>query len=133
MFGEAHQKDISSVMTFLWKNDLAHNKWAILAKAYSIIRDAQGKDLSPTEGFLELNAPFVNVPRPGEYLHLMGWVICNDKDASISRENAVNKDILETRHSVHDVVQNSIRSGYVFCKSLSQTQFDLMMVMAGGK
>ena len=133
MFGNAHQKEISGVITFLWQHDANHNMWIILAKAYSIIRDAQGKAMSPIEVFLIINAPFVNVPPPGDYLRAMGWAISDGNEASIIRKGAVDSAFTQTHHSVLDVVQHSIEAGYVIVKSLSQKQFDLMMVLTGGK
>ena len=133
MFGKAHQKEISGVLTFLWKNDPAQNKWAILAKAYSIIRDAQGKLASPVEIFLSINAPFIKVPHPSEYLRAMGWAISGGNDFCIVRQNAIDKSFLETRHSVHDIIQHSIEAGFVLVKGLSQLNFDLMMVRSHGK
>ena len=43
MFTSLPQKEISGFLTFMWKVDPFKAKWSVLAKAYSIIRDHQGK------------------------------------------------------------------------------------------
>ena len=131
MFGKAHQKEISGVICFLWSYEKATNKWIILAKAYSIIRDAQGKAKSPIEVFLAINAPFINVPAPNDYLRAMGWTITAGDNPLMKQGGQVDQAYLATNHTVLDVVQNSVDAGYVMIKDLSKKQFDMMMVAAG--
>ena len=134
MFNNTHQKEISGIVTYLWKNDKAQGKWAILAKAYSIIRDAQGKELSPVEVFLEITVPLVKVPMPSQYLRAMGWEIglAGSQLNLVQEETSIGHEYLETEHSVHSIVKHCIDEGYVVVQNLSQIHFDLMMVTAGG-
>ena len=53
-------------------------KWTILAKAYSIIRDEQGRPSSPLDKFLQITCPYIGLIAPNEYLDSLGWEIVSD-------------------------------------------------------
>lgn len=57
----------------LWDNDPFKAKWAILASAYTKIRDYVGKLSAPLARFLRLACPKIGVISPEEYLQTMGW------------------------------------------------------------
>ena len=108
-------------MTYLWKNDPCQNKWYILAKAYSVIRDMQGKAHSPIQIFLQVNAPFIKVAEPANYIGRLGYVIDTVVDAGgavlshhlFATDMPVEKELLLSNVSVQDVIANSINFGYV--------------------
>jgi hypothetical protein len=58
----------------LWGTDFFKAKWAIVAKAYSIIRDRVGKANAPLASFMALVCPMIGIPSPAEYFDLMGWM-----------------------------------------------------------
>ena len=57
----------------LWQGDHFQAKWTIVAKAYSKVRDYQGKDNANLSKFLELVSPFIGIIAPADYLSIMGW------------------------------------------------------------
>jgi hypothetical protein len=116
MFPDMTQKSKSGIIKFLWQHDLFKAKWAILAKAYSIIRDKHGSDVS-LDTFLNLTVPFIGLIEPPNYLDTMGWQLAMDEN---HQYNVVKKDSLEpdvsntaTNLSVADVVNYCYESGYV--------------------
>lgn len=120
LFTHLQQKDISGFLTFLWQTDPFKAKWSILAKAYSVIRDHEGKEKAPLDGFLSINANFIGIIHPGSYLVMLGWQIAADGDGQIMlrREFEVNVKsldvhLLTTNASVNDVIRNSYRHGYI--------------------
>lgn len=112
------QKVISGFLTHLWQADPTKAKWAILAKAYSEIRDKVGKKRAPLPPFLAINAPFVGVIDPDDYLRIHGWEII-DRDGQTILRRAARPDgaaygvsMLTTNASVDDVIRNSCSNGY---------------------
>lgn len=120
LFTHLQQKDISGFLTFLWQTDPFKAKWSILAKAYSVIRDHEGKEKAPLDGFLLINANFIGIIDPGSYLVMLGWQIAADGDGQIvlRREfevnvNSLDVHLLTTNASVNDVVCNTYLHGYI--------------------
>jgi hypothetical protein len=72
-FAKYQQKNISGFLNKLWAGDFVKAKWAILAKAYSSIRDRVGKENVPLDGFLALTCPVIGILPPEEYFEKMGW------------------------------------------------------------
>ena len=105
----------------------------MLAKAYSIIRDAQGKDLSPLDKFLAINVPFINLVAPDLYLQVLGWSITGFRrdDLSLSRvDTNVDEAILTTTYSVRDIIKNSCDVGYIQRDMMKNIPDDIMMASA---
>lgn len=137
MFPEVQQKERSGYMTFLWKNDPCQNKWYILAKAYSVIRDVQGKANSPVAIFLQINAPFINVAEPASYMGKLGYALDTvvDVDGTVldhrlySTHMPIDQGLLVTNASVQDVIANSVNVGYVKTQALMPTADEPLMSM----
>ena len=118
MFTNIQQKDISTILRHLWQVDPFKAKWAILAKAFSVIRDDKGKKDASLDAFLNISAPFVDIVQPGTYLAVMGYqlTIVNNQ-ATLSQQpnyniNTVDRRLLTTTRSVSDVVDNCYSHGY---------------------
>ncbi|RDA89026.1 hypothetical protein CP532_0633 [Ophiocordyceps camponoti-leonardi (nom. inval.)] len=79
IFPEAQQKTASGFLTTLWHQDPYKNKWALVAKVYSFIRDQVGKDNIPLAQFLSIACPTMKLPEPSVYLDLLGWTVENDE------------------------------------------------------
>ncbi|KNG85230.1 mating-type protein MAT alpha 1, partial [Aspergillus nomiae NRRL 13137] len=109
------EKAKSGILRFLWQNDPFKAKWAILAKAYSIIRDDHDSDVS-LESFLGLNAQFIGIIGPSRYLEVMGWQLDVDdqQQYTIARVKATtaNEADISTNYSVNDIVKHCYTSGY---------------------
>ena len=139
MFSEIQQKERSGYLTFLWKHDPCQNKWYILAKAYSVIRDVQGKANSPLQLFLHINGPFISVAKPDNYLgelkYVLNTVVAADgtmlDHCLYPTDNPIDEKLKFTNVSVQDVIANSINSGYVKTQGLMPiTEQPLTVMMA---
>ncbi|KAJ5819776.1 Mating type protein [Penicillium riverlandense] len=75
LFPGMPQKFKSSAISNLWAKETLKPKWAILAKAYTTIRDDYDVDTPSLPDFIELTAPLIGVPEPAEYLQMSGWKI----------------------------------------------------------
>ena len=131
MFEKLQQKDISGFLTYLWQHDPCKPKWAILAKAYTIIRDSQGKDKTPLDKFLVINAPYINVATPDTYFEQLGWVVIGNEYTIVQRKTlfSINPMLLVTTVSVEDVLRYSYDKGYVSTMDLGQAKGDATMTM----
>lgn len=113
------QKVISAFLTHLWQSDPTKAKWAILAKAYSEIRDKVGKNTAPLPRFLAINAPFVGLVDPHDYLPIHGWELVDRDGQTILRRTASPDrpahgiSMRTTNASVEDVIRNSCYHGYI--------------------
>ena len=104
----------------MWQTDPFKAKWSILAKAYSIVRDREGKENAPLDEFLLLNEDFIGIVEPAAYMDLLGWTIAIDTEGQVvlRREFEVDVKTIDskfrtTNKSVDDVVTNSYHKGYV--------------------
>lgn len=106
-------------MTNLWQSDRCKAKWAILAKAYTLIRDKKGKAKAPLDGFLSLNAPRIGIAHPDEYMYKLGWELAlGPNGGAILRRNPEN-DLTDftagalNNASVQDIITHSYDHGYI--------------------
>ncbi|KAG9254150.1 mating type protein [Emericellopsis atlantica] len=75
MFPEVQQKSISGFLQSLWSQDPYRNRWALVAKVYSFIRDEIGKERIPLSNFLSTCCPIMKIIEPSTYLPMLGWHI----------------------------------------------------------
>ncbi|KAI4272376.1 MAG: hypothetical protein L6R35_006484 [Caloplaca aegaea] len=117
LFEDFEQKIISSYIVFLWERDPCKAKWALAAKAYSIIRDQVGKQQAPLDVFLMLVANFLGIVEPQQYLAVMGWEISVDGIGTISlvKNDAmvIDSNILSTNVSVEDIIAFASQHGFI--------------------
>lgn len=68
-------KKLSGVLATMW--DVEPNKaiWALLAKAWSLIRDQIGKERAPLDVFFKIMCPAMSLPSADTYLELYGWAL----------------------------------------------------------
>ncbi|EEP75609.1 predicted protein [Uncinocarpus reesii 1704] len=115
-FPELSQKVKSGLLRLLWNSDPFKGKWAILAKAYSTIRDKHSDQVN-LETFLTLNGPFIGIVPAAEYLAIMGLQLIQGPDKQFSLVTANNKPTnpygLTTNLSADDVVDYCYQTGYV--------------------
>lgn len=111
---------ISRFLSHLWQADPTKAKWTILAKAYSKLRDKVGKKKAPLPPFLAINAPFIGVVDPDDYLRIHGWELIDRDGQTILRRTARADDgtafgsnMITTNASVEDVIGNSCYHGYI--------------------
>ncbi|GFF83436.1 alpha mating-type protein MAT1-1-1 [Aspergillus lentulus] len=124
IFPDLTQKAKSGILRFLWQNDPFKAKWAILAKAYSIIRDDHGSEVS-LDQFLEITAKFIGLFEPARYLDAMGWQLNFDDQQQYTMAKVKITTIPEadvsTNYSVDDIVKHCYDTGYVSEKPCKHT------------
>ncbi|KAL8721433.1 MAG: hypothetical protein Q9181_007703, partial [Wetmoreana brouardii] len=116
LFDEFQQKVISTYIVFLWESDPFKAKWALVAKAYSVIRNEVGKEHAPLDTFLLLVAEFVGIIEPQNYLALMGWEVSVDAFGTVSLvkndTGGIDSNMLSTNVSVEDIITYAGQQGY---------------------
>ena len=115
IFSSLQQKEISGFLTYMWQADPFKAKWSILAKAYSLIRDSQGKNNAPLDKFLAISVPLIGIIEPERYLQALSWeVAIDDGGQTIMRRqnNSIDQGLLAANISVNDVIKNSYDQGY---------------------
>lgn len=119
------QKDISGIMTSFWHFDGSKDKWAVLAKAYTLIRDLKGKTDAPLNIFLKFNAPRAGILNPDDYITKLGWEIVTGPNGGpqLLRDTANDAvDVaasLASHVSIQDILNNSVQHGYITKHDLS--------------
>lgn len=81
LFPELQQKTASGFLTTLWNKDPYRNKWALIAKVYSFVRDQLGRDKVSLSYFLNASCPVMKITEPSTYLSAFGWSV-GDEDGS---------------------------------------------------
>nr|ABK91356.1 putative mating type 1-1-1 protein [Dothistroma septosporum] len=137
------QKAISKALTILWRADPFEAKWAILAKAYSVLRGCREKKDAPLDTFFVFCAPLIGVIPPEEYLQWMGWQMGPplegdlEKTPQLLRTFTPNLDTFPEKYtmttlSVDDLVNHCYTLGYVVASNdgspNASTQGSLTMV-----
>ena len=131
------QKELSGYLTILWDADPFKSKWSILAKAYSVIRDAQGKKKAPLDGFLDITGPLIGIVPSQDYFSVLGWqmasginneiILVRDRNFDIK---TIDQELLITNLSVQDLVVACRHYGYVIGSEptdFNNTQYTLAM------
>lgn len=75
MFPGIPQKVKSMVISEMWQDDTLKSHWAILAKAYTIIRDHFNVDTPSLSAFVDLCLPLMGFLSRQQYLALSGWSV----------------------------------------------------------
>lgn len=83
IFPETQQKLRSGYLTTLWRADQSKDKWALIARVYSLIRDEVGKSNAPLAPFLAVACPAMNIIPAETYLDTLGWSLVGDKNSEL--------------------------------------------------
>lgn len=111
----------------VWQQEPFKAKWAIIAKAYSVLRDGLGKDNAPLDKFFEISCSFMDIIEPAQYFVTMGWeiIIAEDGEPFMQRnEKPLNPVFYIRGSSVNDVIIHCHIKKYF---TGSRTQFLLPM------
>jgi hypothetical protein len=108
------QKDVSSFLTTIWKNDPFKAKWTIIAKAYSSIRDVVGKQRASLLAFLTLVCPKIGIINAEDYF----WKMKVDgtkvlKQTLFPDLSYFGSDILYTNMTPKDVIHFCAQMCYI--------------------
>lgn len=82
LFPDAHQKTASGFLTTLWNKDPFRNKWALIAKVYSFIRDQVGKNNVSLSDFLCYACSAMAILEPNQYLRTLCWEVRETSDGA---------------------------------------------------
>ncbi|KAF2838980.1 hypothetical protein M501DRAFT_1003507 [Patellaria atrata CBS 101060] len=121
------QMDASAFIRCLWRSDPTKNKWAIIAKAYSEIRDTVGRVNIDLKEFLDLVCPELGLVPADAYLEVFGWVTQeNDGVRTVHRvanfdATSLHPDILYTNKTSTDLVHFCEQKGFFFKPSVAPT------------
>lgn len=99
----------------LWNQDPYRNRWALIAKVYSFIRDEIGKDKIPLSQFLGVCCPLMKTISPSAYLSLLGW-------------HVENKDE-EGKHLVRDGSASNFDMAGIQSEDFPNTEYDLLVAI----
>ena len=105
------------MLRFLWQSDPFKAKWAILAKAYSVVRDNNIGKVT-LESFLALNGEFIGIVPPARYLNAMSLQLIVDGERNYSLAQSQSNSGRDephstTNYSVDDIVNRCYETGYV--------------------
>ncbi|KAG8534243.1 uncharacterized protein KY384_001087 [Bacidia gigantensis] len=111
-FPEHTQKARSGWLTRLWAVD-DQKMWYAIAKSYSMIRDAQGKDLSPLRNFLKIITTLVRLPEPSAYVTGLGYEFDHDdQELKQVASNTLRHCGLRTRVTIQELLDEAFHQGY---------------------
>ena len=91
----------------VWQQEPFKGKWAIIAKAYSVLRDSLGKENAPLDKFFEISCELMSIIKPAQYFDTMGWeiTIAEDGEPFMHRnEKPLNPECYIDVFSVNDVI-----------------------------
>ncbi len=101
-------------MNQLWQKDEFKNKWALVARVWSMIRDAVGKDRAPLHEFLSFACPAMNIVPPISYLSAYNWTIRKrDGEIELFQSSTPVFFDAETCKSETDLLTACIANGYI--------------------
>ncbi|KAJ5738331.1 Mating type protein [Penicillium malachiteum] len=83
LFPGLQQKDKSMLISTIWKNDLFKAQWAVLAKAYTHLRDHFTLQDQTLSTFIQVTKGLFNFPTPERYLVHIGWKVYPGNDGGI--------------------------------------------------
>ncbi|KAF5000883.1 hypothetical protein FGRMN_1492 [Fusarium graminum] len=120
LFPDIQQKTTSGFITQLWGRDPRRNKWALIAKVYSFIRDQIGKSRVNLASFLAVACPMMKIIEPVVYLRTLGWMKNIDDDGNLSLSQNVAmmsanlEALLDHQHPVTeiDLLTDILTAGY---------------------
>ncbi|OQE37180.1 hypothetical protein PENCOP_c010G08044 [Penicillium coprophilum] len=114
MFPGIPQKLKSMAISEMWQDDTLKAHWAVLAKAYTIIRDHFHVDAPSLPVFVELCVPLIGLLTPQQYLALSGWQIQPDGNSLSLRKFCLSTlcTFNPPLVSVDDVVKHCTENNY---------------------
>lgn len=111
------QKHISGYLHQLWAEDCFKNKWVIVAKAYSVIRDSVGKQNAPLDKFFEIVVDKIGLIHADEYFSMMGWMKPDGNEKEMIRQYSVDVSMLPAHLQANGVsVDDLVKYAIEVCK-----------------
>ncbi|KAI9653830.1 MAG: hypothetical protein M1829_001125 [Trizodia sp. TS-e1964] len=120
MLPSLQQREISVLLAQLCKEDPFKNKWHLVARALSFIREIVGRTNSPLDAFLDIVCPYIGILSDQEYTQKLGWTLSVDDIGDLtfvqdpaSIDQTVFNDLGVEHHAVRDLVNLALAAGYV--------------------
>ena len=108
----------SGLITQMWEMEPNKAVWAIMAKAYSNLRDGAGRGRINLEGFLRQVAPYVGVTPANLYLNAMGWELVTPKDGKPFIAATADSEIMARRNTLTTNLSDADITDYCFAMGL---------------
>ncbi|KAL7938281.1 MAT1-1-1 [Trichoderma chlorosporum] len=125
LFPEVQQKTASGFLTLLWNKDPYRNKWALIAKVYSFVRDQLGRDKVSLSYFLNVSCPIMKIIEPAIYLSVFGWSV--EDEAGTPRLFQVDASSIQAVDSDdHPRTENDLLSAIINVGYLPDTSINLL-------
>lgn len=130
MFLNGVQKETSKYLKEMWEVDPFKPKWAVLAYAYTAIRDQVGKAHAPLSRFLDLVCPRIGVLGVDVYATQMNWTFELTDTGYVLRQSsqpdfdAFPTSIISTNMTHRDILLLCGELGYIhdaIARYLAQT------------
>ncbi|KAF4985089.1 hypothetical protein FDECE_16834 [Fusarium decemcellulare] len=122
LFPEYPQKVVSGFLTTLWNKDHDRNKWALIAKVYSFVRDNLGKKAVNLSAFLLVCCPVMKIMAPNEYLAALGWEVktnsegkwvAEQNEAALSQKNMGHLETTDYPTTEVELLSTLVNAGYL--------------------
>ncbi|KAI9740099.1 MAG: hypothetical protein M1818_004850 [Claussenomyces sp. TS43310] len=120
IFTHIQQKEASTYLTILWQEDPFKAKWTVIAKAWSIIRDAVGKPKAPLDKFLRIACPAIGIISAKEYLERRNWSMVPTAEGGLALKqtypqnlNKLRGENVDVMMSEFELMQLAINAGYM--------------------
>ncbi|KAF2643448.1 hypothetical protein P280DRAFT_488475 [Massarina eburnea CBS 473.64] len=120
VFKAVPMKKLSKALSTLWETDPNKPMWSLMAKAWSTMRDAAGKDQAPLDQFLRMVCPHYGIPSPEIYLQVTGLcIITGENGAPVVIRDPSNTSVpggvgtTAAAVSVEDIIEYAQSQGYV--------------------
>nr|AEP03790.1 mating type protein MAT1-1-1 [Fusarium sacchari]BAE94379.1 MAT1-1-1 protein carrying alpha-box domain [Fusarium sacchari] len=118
LFPDTQQKNASGFLTQLWGGDPHRNKWALIAKVYSFLRDQLGKGTVNLSAFLGIACPLMNMVEPSVYIEVLGWqqtapqgVLTFQQNTDIMKANLARRFNVQPTTEI-DLLTSVLSAGY---------------------
>ncbi|KAF4966025.1 hypothetical protein FSARC_6225 [Fusarium sarcochroum] len=132
LFPDVQQKTASGFLTQLWSKDPHRNKWALIAKVYSFVRDQLGKGRVNLSAVLGVVCPMMKIIEPFEYLGALGWETDHDDEGNLvlnQDEAIVYGNMARLQNSNHPATEIDLLSTVLSAGYFSDVGVDLMSRM----
>ncbi|KAE8440561.1 hypothetical protein EG329_007234 [Mollisiaceae sp. DMI_Dod_QoI] len=120
IFPNLPQSEASRHLTILWHRDPFKAKWALIAAAYSLMRDSVGKQNAPLSSFLALVCPAMGIVDHETYLRRLNWTCSLTNSGTLAwaqipdpELGTFDREILYSAMTVDDVVEFCAGVGYI--------------------
>ncbi|KAL6893410.1 MAT1-1-1 [Trichoderma evansii] len=132
LFPEVQQKTASGFLTTLWNKDSYRNKWALVAKVYSFVRDQIGRDKVSLSYFLNVACPIMKITEPSVYLSTFGWSVEDEAGSPklIQTECSLNISHAALQSDDYPNTENDLLSAIINVGYLPDDSVNLMERMS---